>query len=90
MQCPPPPLRIACLLSMQFDVMTMTGPILVFACVMPRFAFFTTDATDSDVGKYFVSLFSPTAFAFAAGAYHSLNIVKWCHSILIDGLHMWL
>jgi ABC-type multidrug transport system ATPase subunit len=42
----------------------IVGPILVFALVMPRYAFLTADSTELVSYKYLTSLSSPAAFAF--------------------------
>ena len=49
----------------------IVGPIIVFATVIPRFAFFTTNINDSSqIGAEWVTfMFSPTACAFGADVF---------------------
>ena len=40
----------------------IVGPLIIFACVIPRYAFFNTDENEAIGGKTLVSIFSPTTF----------------------------
>eukprot|EP00736_Rhodelphis_marinus_P014162 Rmarinus@m.10137 len=57
------------------------GPILVFLTVMPKYVFFGTTRDEAVTEKYFLSLLSPVAFAFAADElvlYEGANMgVSW-------------
>jgi ATP-binding cassette subfamily A (ABC1) protein 3 len=44
----------------------IVGPIILFAAVMPRYAFFSTDGGEMLGAKTMTSVFSPTAFTFGA------------------------
>jgi ATP-binding cassette subfamily A (ABC1) protein 3 len=44
----------------------IVGPVILFAAVMPRYAFFSTDGTEMMTAKTITSFLSPTAFTFGA------------------------
>jgi hypothetical protein len=47
----------------------IVGPIVCFALIMPRYAFLTTDDDEQLGAKFFLCIFSPTAYAFAMDDY---------------------
>ena len=55
----------------------IVGPLIIFACVMPRYAFFNTDENEAIAGKTLVSFFSPTAFTLGCDlliSYEGVNL----------------
>ena len=55
----------------------IVGPLIIFACVIPRYAFFNTDENEAISGKTLVSFFSPTAFTLGCDlliSYEGVNI----------------
>lgn len=44
----------------------IVGPVVLFATLLPRFIFLTTNANESQTEKYLASILSPTAFSFGA------------------------
>ena len=55
----------------------IVGSILIFAAVIPRYAFFNTDPNEAILGKTIVSLLSPTAFTLGADlliSYEGVNV----------------
>ena len=59
----------------------IVGPLLLFACCIPRYAFFDTDPNEEILGKTLVSLLSPTAFTLGADLlinYEGVNLgLSW-------------
>ena len=55
----------------------IVGPLIVFAGVMPRYAFFNTDENEAIAGKTLVSFLSPTAFTLGCDlliSYEGVNL----------------
>jgi ATP-binding cassette, subfamily A (ABC1), member 3 len=44
----------------------MVAPVVLFAAVLPRFIFYSSNPYEQQQSKYFASLLSPTAFTFGA------------------------
>ena len=49
-------------------LVSISAPAILFACILPRYIFFTTNDEEQWLAKYFTSLLSPTAFAFGSDA----------------------
>lgn len=45
---------------------SIVAPVVLFGAIMPRYAFLNTDNTEQAAAKTFVSILSPSAFAFGA------------------------
>lgn len=45
---------------------SMVAPVILFASVLPRFIFYSSNPYEQQQSKYFASLLSPTAFTFGA------------------------